>query len=189
MRLQFALLAKGAAGPPDGLLYILGGGINSFWVSEVPTMFKGSLVIRLLADRTEVGRTQRLEVRINDEEGNGILSSPIEFTLAPQMPPQLPIGWPIAMNLNVELTGLRLPKEGQYGIEMLVDGGHVGHEPFQVLVAPPTVTSRGMPPLTQRPAPDCGVRSRRAAVLHCGRTNLLDLVKRFLDAMSCCLDG
>jgi hypothetical protein len=129
-------VAKAAAGPPDGLLYILGGGINSFWVTEVPTMFKGSLVIRLLADRSEAGRAQTLEVKLNDSDGNSILSSPIQFTLTPQLPPQLPSGWPIAMNLNVELTGLRLPKVGQYRIEMLVDGRHVGREAFQVILGP-----------------------------------------------------
>jgi len=134
--MQFAIIAKGAAGPPDGFLYILGGGINSFWVGDVPTMFKGSLVIRLLADRSEVGRSQTLDVQIEDAEGDSILSTPIHVDVTPQMPPHLPPGWPIAVNLNVDLTGLRLPRLGQYSIELLVNGHHLGSEPFQVIRGP-----------------------------------------------------
>ena len=133
MQLQFALLANGAAGPPDGLLYVLGGGMNTLWTPQVPTIFKGALVVRLLADRSEAGRPQRLEIHVNDVDGTVILPRPIELTITPQLPPHLPRGWPIPCQLVADLTGMQLPREGEYAIAILLNGAHVGSEAFQVI--------------------------------------------------------
>jgi hypothetical protein len=147
MRFQFALLANGAAGPPDGLLYVLGGGMNTIWSPQVPTVFKGALVIRLLADRSEAGRFQQLEIQVNDADGNSILQQPIQIGITPQLPPQLPRGWAIPCQLVADLTGLQLPRAGEYAIAILLNGTHVGGEAFQVV--------EGLPPgaLTTGPGP------------------------------------
>jgi hypothetical protein len=147
MRFQFALLANGAAGPPDGLLYVLGGGMNTIWSPQVPTVFKGALVIRLLADRSEAGRLQQLEIQVNDADGNSILQQPIQIGITPQLPPQLPRGWAIPCQLVADMTGLQLPRAGEYAIAILLNGTHVGSEAFQVV--------QGLPPgsLTTAPGP------------------------------------
>jgi hypothetical protein len=91
----------------------LGGGINSFSVTEVPTMFKGVLVVRLLADRSEVGSSHAVDIDVKDSADVSALSTPIHFDVRPRMPTGLPRGWPVAMNLNIDLTGLQLPRLGQ----------------------------------------------------------------------------
>ena len=147
VRLQFALLANGAAGPPDGLLYVLGGGMNTLWSPQLPAVFKGALVIRLLADRSEVGRPQQLEIQINDADGNSIVQMPIRLGVTPQLPPQLPRGWAIPCQLVADLTGLQLPRDGEYTIAILLNGTHVGSEAFQVIHGlPPGVLPAGGPP-------------------------------------------
>ena len=75
MRLQFTLLAQAASVPPDGLLYIHGGGINTVWTQKVPLGFQGTLVIRLLADRSEVDRPQQLEIQVNDSDGRPVIEA------------------------------------------------------------------------------------------------------------------
>ena len=84
MRLHFVLLAQAAAAPPDGLLYILGGGINTVLTQQVPLAFQGTLVIRLFADRSEAGREVPLEIQVNDEDGRPILPQPVRLPIAAQ---------------------------------------------------------------------------------------------------------
>jgi hypothetical protein len=112
--------------------------MNTLWSPVMPTVFKGALVIRLLADRSEAGRLQQLEIQVNDADGHSILPQPVQIGITPQLPPQLPRGWDIPCQLVADLTGLQLPTAGEYAIAILLNGTHVGSEAFQVI--------HGMPP-------------------------------------------
>lgn len=145
MRLDWAILAKGAEGPPDGLVYILGAGIDTIWVPSVPAMFMGSLVLRILGNRAEANRPVALEVQCNDEDGNSILPTPISVIFAGlQVPPQLPVGWDLSANVVMNLSGMPLRRAGRYSFEILLNGAHVRSQGFRVLL--------GAPPGTQLPS-------------------------------------
>lgn len=136
MRLHFMLLAQAASAPPDGLLYIHGGGINTVLAQQVPLSFQGTLVIRLLADRSETGRQVPLEIQVNDEDGGGILPQPVRLAIAAQPVPHHPVGWPIPVQVVANLTGVQLPRAGDYTIDVLLADQHVGSEHLRVVVGP-----------------------------------------------------
>jgi hypothetical protein len=141
MRLHFVLLAQAAAAPPDGLLYIHGAGINTVLTQQVPLAFQGTLVIRLFADRSEAGREVPLEIQVNDEDGRSILPQPVRLPIAAQPVANHPVGWPIPVQVVANLTGVQLPKAGEYTIDVLLNNQHVGSEHLRVVVG-----TQGSPP-------------------------------------------
>ncbi len=144
MRLQFTLLAQAASAPPDGLLYIHGGGINTVWTQQVPLSFQGTLVIRLLADRSELERQHALEIQFNDADGRGVLAPPIRLPISANAVPGHPVGWPVPVQVVANLTGIRLEREGSYTIDVLLDDQHLGSENLRVVVGlPPGVPAPG----------------------------------------------
>jgi len=139
MRLQFTLLAQAASVPPDGLLYIHGGGINTVWTQKVPLGFQGTLVIRLLADRSEADRPQPLEIQVNDADGRSVLPEPIRLPVAAKAHPDHPVGWPIPVQVVANLTGVQLAQEGNYTIDVLLNDQHLGSENLRVRLVSQTV--------------------------------------------------
>src|SRR5438093_5784451 len=104
MRLDWALLANAAEGPPNGLVYILGAGIDTLWRDQFPAPFGGAMVLRLLASRIEAQRAHKLEVHVVDEDGQPILPQPLVLNLTPRpVPTDHPHGWDIASNVVINL--------------------------------------------------------------------------------------
>ena len=146
MRLHFLLLAQAASAPPDGLLYIHGGGINTVLTQQVPLGFQGTLVIRLFADRSEAGRQVPLEIQINDEDGRSILPQPVRLLIAAQPVAHHPVGWPIPVQVVANLTGVQLARAGEYTIDVLLNDQHVGSEHLRVVVGAPGQAPAAPPP-------------------------------------------
>lgn len=140
MRLHFLLLAQAASAPPDGLLYIHGGGINTVLTQSVPLGFQGTLVIRLLADRSEAGRQAALEIQVNDEDGRSVLPQPVRLGIAAQPVAHHPMGWPIPVQVVANLTGVLLPRAGDYTFDVLLNEQHVGSERLRVVIGTPPTT-------------------------------------------------
>lgn len=138
------LLAQAASAPPDGLLYIHGGGINTVLAQQVPLGFQGTLVIRLFADRSEAGRQVALEIQVNDEDGGGILPQPVKLNIAAQPVPNHPVGWPIPVQVVANMTGVQLPRAGDYTFDLLLNDQHVGSERLRVVIGQPG--QPGQPP-------------------------------------------
>ena len=93
MRLDWALLATAAEGPPNGLVYILGAGIDTLWREQFPAGFGGTMVLRLLTTRLESERPHKVEVHCSDEDGGAVLPQPIVLTIPPRpVPPDHPHG-------------------------------------------------------------------------------------------------
>ncbi|MGH7764429.1 MAG: DUF6941 family protein [Candidatus Dormibacteraceae bacterium] len=138
MRLDWALLASAAEAPPNGLVYILGAGIDTLTRDQFPTGFGGSLVIRLLTTRLETERAHKLEVHCSDEDGMAVLPQPIILTLpSRQVPADYPHGWDLASSIVINLAGVPIPHSGFYNFEILVDDQQVRSLPFRVLKATP----------------------------------------------------
>jgi hypothetical protein len=136
MRLDWALLANAAEGPPNGLVYVLGAGIDTLWRDQFPAPFGGAMVLRLLTSRLESGRAHKVEVHCSDEDGNAVLPQPIVMTLAPrQVPSEHPQGWDLAANIVINLAGVHIAKPGFYQFEILVDDQQVRTLHFRAVQA------------------------------------------------------
>ncbi len=118
MRLDWALLANAAEGPPNGLVYILGAGIDTLWREQFPAPFGGAMVLRVLSSRLE---SERLLV----------LNLPPRTVHA-----EHPQGWDLAANIVINLSGVALPKPGFYRFEILIDDQQVRTLPFRAVQPP-----------------------------------------------------
>jgi hypothetical protein len=136
MRLDWALLANAAEGPPNGLVYILGAGIDTLWRDRFPAPFGGAMVLRLVTSRLESGRAHKVEVHCSDEDGKAILAQPIVLTVpARQVPSEHPAGWDLAANIVINLAAVHIEKPGFYRFEIMVDDQQVRTLPFRLVLA------------------------------------------------------
>jgi hypothetical protein len=134
MRLDWALLANAAEGPSNGLVYILGAGIDTLWRDQFPAPFGGAMVLRLVASRIEAQRAHKLEVHVVDEDGQPILPQPLVLNLTPRpVPADHPQGWDIASNIVINLAAVLIPKAGFYRFEILIDDQQVRSLPFRAV--------------------------------------------------------
>jgi len=134
MRLDWALLANAAEGPPNGLVYVLGAGIDTLWRDQFPAPFGGAMVLRLVTSRLESERAHTVEVHCSDEDGKAILVQPIVLTVPPrQVPSEHPPGWDLAANIVINLAGIQIEKPGFYRFEIMVDDQQVRTLPFRLV--------------------------------------------------------
>jgi hypothetical protein len=138
MKLDWALLASAAEGPPNGLVYILGAGIDTLWRDQYPTNFGGAMVLRLLATRLESERSHKVEVHCSDEDGGPVLAAPIVLTIpARVVPTEHPKGWDLAAQIVINLAGVRIDRAGLYNFEIMIDDQQVRTLPFRAVQAAP----------------------------------------------------
>ena len=134
MRLDWALLANAAEGPPNGLVYVLGAGIDTLWRDQFPAPFGGAMVLRLVTSRLESERAHTVVVHCSNEDGKAILVQPIVLTVPPrQVPSEHPPGWDLAANIVINLAGIQIEKPGFYRFEILVDDQQVRTLPFRLV--------------------------------------------------------
>jgi len=137
MRLDWALLASAAEGPPNGLVYILGAGIDTLWREQYPAPFGGAMVLRLLTTRLESERPHKVEVHCSDEDGAAVLAQPIVLTIpARPVPADHPHGWDLAAHIVINLSGIAIAQPGFYNFEILVDDQQVRTLPFRAEQTP-----------------------------------------------------
>ena len=140
MRLDWALLANAAEGPPNGLVYILGAGIDTLWRDQFPAPFGGTMVLRVLTSRIEPERSHKVEVHCSDEDGRAVLQHPVVVTLpARPFPVAHPQGWDLAASIVINLSGVAIPKPGFYRFEVFIDDQMSGSLPFRAVL--PDVTN------------------------------------------------
>ncbi len=134
MRLDWALLANAAESPPNGLVYILGAGIDTLWRDQFPAPFGGSMVLRVLTTRAESERQHTVEVRCKDKDGNPVLAQPVVLGLPPRtVGSDHPQGWDLAANIVINLAGVPIPKPGFYRFDILIDDQPVRTLPFRAV--------------------------------------------------------
>lgn len=136
MRLDWALLANAAEGPPNGLVYILGAGIDTLGRDQFPAPFGGAMVLRLLATRLESERPHKVEVHCSDEDGKPVLPQPIVLNLpARQVPADYPHGWDLSANIVINLTTVPINRPGFYNFEIIIDDQSARTLPFRAVKA------------------------------------------------------
>lgn len=145
MRLDWAILSNSAE-IQGGLSYVLGGGWDTGWRPEFPAPFLGALNLRVMVHATEVTTAHRLEIRFWTADG-GDFAPPVSVELGPgEVPSDLPPGGELPAQLAIALHGLMVPDEGNYSLEFLVDGRHLGSLPFRFKKGLPPPLSPALPP-------------------------------------------
>ena len=134
MRLDWALLANAAEGPPNGLVYILGAGIDTLWRDQFPAPFAGAMVLRVLSSRIESERPHKVEVHCSDEDGKAVLQQPVVLNLPPRTVHSGHLqGWDLAANIVINLAAVAIPRPGFYRFEILIDDQQVRTLPFRAV--------------------------------------------------------
>lgn len=124
-----------------GLLYVMGGGWDTIHVGApvqgmpegVFTVIQGYLVIRLLFHPTETDREHTFRVTVMDADGAQL--GAIDGGMRVDRSSGLPANWDQNVNIVLPLSGFPLPREGNYVINLQVDGQFIGDRPFRVLKA------------------------------------------------------
>jgi hypothetical protein len=117
----------------DGLVFVLGGGIDTIVVAQVPAQINASVVVRLMLHRTEADSPHVVELRILDEDGGQLAQ--LQGQVKTQVPPAHPRAWDIPLTAVFGLQGLAVPRAGLYSAELLADGAHMRTLNFQVLMS------------------------------------------------------
>ena len=88
MDMAFALLADHAAVPPDGKLYVLGGGINTLGVPEIPARAAFDVVGGFRFSPADSHSVHTVELRLLDADGKLLLPpTTLRFQAAASIPP------------------------------------------------------------------------------------------------------
>jgi len=138
VELDWMILANHAEAR-DGLLYISGGTWDTLNIQapmeggppNAVAVFQGVVVTRLKVHGSEVPSDHSFSLVVIDEDGAELAKA--EGSFHAEKIAGVPPEWGQGVNVIVGLTGLPLPKFGQYSLELLVDGRHVGTRPFRVL--------------------------------------------------------
>ena len=107
------LMLANAAEVRDGLIYVLGGGIEQLWVAELPTDVAPTVVLSVEPERDELGRPFTPHLRVTSDSGHVLVDV--------AMPPAIP------EPRGAEAAGahrFRFPMVFTVGMHVLGEGGH-----------------------------------------------------------------
>lgn len=120
-----------AATEAGGKLNILGA-FDRVWAREAPvTLSHCAVAARIRFSRLEEG-AHRLHISFADEDGNLVLP-PMESTIELRFANQ---DLSVPINIIVLMPQLKLPRFGDYTIDLALDGNHAGSLPLLVRAAP-----------------------------------------------------
>lgn len=132
-------LCDHASVPPDGKVYIHGGGIHQLYVPVLPGPLRSLfLVVRLSIPWHMLGEPHTVNIRALDLDRNSVapndpmLSTPFELGRPPGHRP----GDESAINICAELSGLSLQQPMTIRFHLLVDDRPIGSLPLKVLEMP-----------------------------------------------------
>lgn len=127
--LDFAILADYVRAE-RGIGHLVAGGIDTIWLDQVPGGQNMGLLLRIDFKRSECGRPHRVEIFVQDEDGERLVQ--VVGTLTPEWDDSLPVTWRakalIAFNFGVPLA-----RFGIYDIEIVIDDQSVKTMPLRVL--------------------------------------------------------
>jgi len=119
MELDFALLADAAATPPDGKLYLIGGGVETILSPKFPCYHGNlSLVMRFIFTPLDAGSNHRVRVNLIDADGREEIP-PLELNIP--MPETFPDVVRAGVSIVGNLQGLKFEKPGEYRFDISVD--------------------------------------------------------------------
>jgi uncharacterized protein DUF6941 len=131
MRLDAFLLADVVTAPPDGKVYVHGGGLTRITAPVLPfTLPQLGILARFAIEASELERPHDFAFSLTDADGNDVIP-PGELRSAPIAPPEVPEGEEHYLQLALNLTGITFPTAGVYHFELRADG-----EPVKTMTLP-----------------------------------------------------
>lgn len=118
VRASTALLAN-AAEVREGLLYVLGGGIEQLWVPELPTEVGPSVVVSLELAEEDLGRPFTPHLLVQDPAGDAL----VDVEMPPAVPERMPGGVDDVVLFPMVFTvGMEVRREGIHTMRLTADG-------------------------------------------------------------------
>ena len=130
MEVDFAFLSDSAE-LVEGKIYVLGGGIDTLWAPQVPSVYTLTCVLKLTFDVAEIGRKHKLEIHIIDEDGKSIANVGADLEI-PGKSPDLPKGWRQSFATVLKFQNLKLPKFGTYSFNIVVNNTSLKSIPLRL---------------------------------------------------------
>ena len=107
----------------EGLLHVLGGGINRLWRENFPAQMGVTLALLFELHPTEANMKHSLSIVLLDEDGHRLAEVNADFQVGRQMGAGRR-GENIVLPLAVSLQQMEIPNPGAYSVEILIDGQH-----------------------------------------------------------------
>jgi hypothetical protein len=131
--LDYAILCDYVREEKDRITHIIAAGIDTLYVSEVPTAVNFGFALRVLFTRSECGRPHRLDLIVQDSDER---LATVDLRVEPNWPgedhpPHWRVGAPAALNM-----GLVVPQFGEYAIDVLLNDNQLKTINFRVVQSP-----------------------------------------------------
>lgn len=106
----------------DSLLFVNGGGITRLWRTSYPAPMNVSLALVFEVHQMELPHPHQVSIRVMGPDGQQIAFVEGAFNTSPSS--SLEIGEHLVAPLALDLRNVALPVQGEYSIEIAVDGTH-----------------------------------------------------------------
>jgi hypothetical protein len=117
----------------EGLLNVLGGGVNRLWRAELPAPLNLSLALMVDLHPQEVGPPHELAITVQDDDGGRILELQGNFQAGQN--PDAAIGEHALVPFGIDLRPAAAEGYGAFSVEIVIDGEH--RHSIQFWVLPP----------------------------------------------------
>lgn len=119
----------------EGLLSVLGGGINKLSRDEFPAELGSIIAIQLQIEDFEVGDTMQLEVEVTNEDGtpSTIPSFSGDLDEITASPEEAPLTFPFMLDAKL----LPIESPGKYRMALKLNGEEINHILFQARLNSP----------------------------------------------------
>jgi len=119
VELSFAFFADSAVVPPDGKLYVLGGGFSTLALAQLPGRANFAVVAGFRFGPADVSQTRSVELRFVDADGKLVLpAASLQFQSAGG---QLPVGQEVSVSTVTFLQPM-FGEPGTYSAEFWMEG-------------------------------------------------------------------
>ncbi len=126
--LDFALIAEHVR-VEKNLAYVIAGGTDVITVSQLPIGINLGLLLRISSKRAECGRLHRVEVLVQDEDGERLIH--LTATGTPAWKEEWPITWESKQMFGFNF-GLPVARYGIHEFVVLINDSQAKTLPFEV---------------------------------------------------------
>ena len=130
MRVEWAVISRYAESS-GGLATLVGAGIDTYHVADLPADLAVPLTIQLKAHQSEMPGSHEVRIRILDD-GMEQVGEDAALAFEGELNPGLPEGWEAGALFTV-VSRFTAEREGPYTISIEVDGQHSGAVGFRVV--------------------------------------------------------
>jgi hypothetical protein len=124
----------------SGVAQLIGAGIDTVYLAQVPSVANLGLLVRVTFTRSESSRPHRVEAVLADTDGDRIVH--LQAINTPKWIPGLPPGWKQGGLLALNF-GVPFPKYGVYSLDILINDSHKKSLDLRVVPPPDAAPSGG----------------------------------------------